>query len=72
MARIDPNVQVGQEIVIDGVTYVVGYRESHGPHTQRQTEYVALLGLRRPRGKKLFAMSMTADGRTGRLVNMGW
>lgn len=70
MLRIDPDAQVGDQVTIDGIIYIVMCAHDLGPLTQMETEYRRMLGLQRPRGTRFYALSVTADGRYGRLVDV--
>jgi CO dehydrogenase/acetyl-CoA synthase beta subunit len=60
----------GDEMEIDGFTWVVEYNHSH-KLSERDGGWDRLIGLRRPKGKKIYVMSANNNGRHTGLVQWG-
>jgi hypothetical protein len=67
--QIDPDVQVGGQVMIAGRLYDVAYADEVGPNVRAQTEYRRNLGIQGKKGSAYMVM-VTEDGRHSPLVSL--
>ncbi len=65
------NTQATETITIKGVEYVVVNRTPAGAAVQADSGVTELIGLRRPKGRRLFAAWMMPDGAIGDVFAAG-